>query len=295
MKDKTVLLEKTGKIGTITLNRPEKLNAMNDAMLRDLQAAFEEVKRDSNIWLVILKGAGQAFSVGEDLSGVETKEVVPPDPRTKPYLADLFEAGADGHTYWRAIFDFPRFIIAQVHGYCLGAACQLAMCCHTIISSEDAVFGDPSIRMGLAPSNPLWTWKVGLKKSKELLLTGKYIDSKEAERIGLVMKAVPSEKLEDEVKLLAETQLVAGTIGGYDAQVSGRINHHIIEDMAGLSAAWRYTSYLRSLSAIQRPGRSITEREEFNFYKVRDEHGIKAAITARDAPFEKYFPKPKAN
>lgn len=288
----TVLYEKSDKIARITLNRPEKLNAINDALFRDLEAALDEAQRDPGIWVVVIRGAGRAFSVGLDLSGVGTSEMESADPRHKPYLSDLFENAAKSYARWRRIFDFPRFTIAQVQGYCLGLGCELAMCCRAVIASEDAIFGDPSIRMGWATSNPLWTWKVGLKKTKELLYTGQYINGKEAERLGLVMKAVPKDKLEEEVKFQADSQVNFGSIGGFDYQVGFWETRNITRDLAGLSAAWRFSNFIHTVSAIQRPGRSITGRGEFSFHDVREKKGMKAAIEERDAPFRKYFPHP---
>jgi enoyl-CoA hydratase len=147
--------------------------------------------------------------------------------------------------------------------------------------------------MGFAPSNALWTWRVGLKKATELLLTGKYIDGREAERIGLVMSAVPLKDLEKKVQIEAESQLKLGSIGGFDMQVTWGQFQQASFESAGLSAAWRLSNSLYSLSAIQRPGRSIIDRDGFNFYKVREEKGLKAAIKERDKLYERYFPTPR--
>ncbi|OGO03353.1 MAG: hypothetical protein A2Y91_00340 [Chloroflexi bacterium RBG_13_54_8] len=281
------------KIATIILNRPEKLNAINDALLEELMQALKEIEKLVDNRVVIIKGKGPSFSVGQDLSGVGTSEVMPPDPRGKPYESQFYEFARRQFYRWRSLLDYPRFTIAQVHGYCLGAGCDLALCCQTIIASEDAVFGDPSIRMGFAPANPLWTWRVGLKKTKELLLTGKYIDGHEAERIGLVMKAVSLKKLENTVQTEANTKAYSGTIGGFDLQSAWGQNHQSVFELAGLSAAWRLSSNLYTLSAFQRPERSYMGRGGFNFYKIKQEKGLKAAIEERDKPFESYFPKPR--
>jgi enoyl-CoA hydratase/carnithine racemase len=288
-----VELTKEGKIATIALNRPDKLNAINDALAEELMQTLREIEATPEIQVVVLKGKGPSFSVGQDLSGVGTSEVMPPDPRGKPYESQFYEFTRRQFYRWRSLLDFPRFTIAQVHGYCLGAGCDLALCCQTIIASEDAVFGDPSIRMGLAPANPLWTWRVGLKKTKELLLTGKYVDGREAERIGLVMKAVPLGKLGNTVQTEASTKAYSGTIGGFDLQSAWMQNHQSVFELAGLSAAWRLSSNLYTLSAFQRPERSYMGRGGFNFYKIRQEKGLKAAIEERDKPFESYFPKPR--
>ena len=288
-----VMLTKEGMIATISLNRPEKLNAINDALLEELMQAFRQIESMPEIKVVLLKGNGRAFSVGQDLSGVGTSEVMPPNPYTKPYEREIFEMARRRFHKLRSIVDFPRFTIAQVHGYCLGLGCELALCCQAIIAAEDAVFGDPSIRMGFAPANALWTWRVGLKKATELLLTGQYIDGREAERIGLVMSAVPLSELEKKVQIEAESQLKLGSIGGFDMQVTWGQFQQASFESAGLSAAWRLSTNLYALSAIQRPGRSFIDRGGFNFYKIKEEKGLKAAIRERDKPYQPYFPTPR--
>lgn len=290
---KNVVLTKKDMVATIALNRPDKLNAINDALFDELMQAFRLVEDMPEIKVVLLKGNGRSFSVGQDLSGVGTSEVMPPNPYTKPYEREIFEMARRRFHRLRAIVDFPRFTIAQVHGHCLGLGCELALCCQTIIASEDAVFGDPSIRMGFAPSNALWTWRVGLKKATELLLTGQYIDGREAERIGLAMCAVPLKELEKRVQIEAESQLKLGSIGGFDMQVTWGQFQQASWESAGLSAAWRLSTNEYALSAIQRPGRSIIDRGGFNFYKLRDKKGLKAAIKERDKPYVSYFPTPQ--
>lgn len=294
MPYKTVIVEKDGKIGHLTLNRPDKLNAINDTLLSEIEEGLEELRKDGNIWLVVIKGAGKSFSAGQDLSGVDASAVVPADPRSKPYISDIFEGAERLGERFRSLLAYPRFTIAQVHGYCLGMGATLAMCCKAIICTEDAVFGDPSVRMGWACPNPLWTWRVGIKKTKELLLTGRYIDGKEAEQIGLVMKAVPAYKLSEVVREEAEAQLHFGGIGGYDMQVAWRVAHETNMDIAGMSAAWRYASYLYAQSSIQRPGRSFIDRGGIDFVRLRQEKGLETALALRDDPADKFFPPPPA-
>lgn len=293
MKYSNVLLKIEGAVATITLNRPEKLNAINDAMFQELLAALDEVRQDWDSLVVVIKGAGRAFSAGQDLSGVGTDEVMPPNPRSKAYLYNMFATEMQNQWKWQTIFEFPKITVAQVHGYCLGAGLDLAMACRAIIATDDAVLGDPSVRMGLASPNPLWTYRIGLKKSKELLLTGKYIDGREAERIGLVMKSVPADKLEEEMSGVAEGFAKSAGIGGFDQLADFWSFNMAALDLGGLAAARRLAGNAHVLSAIQRPERSMTDRGEFNFYDVRDEKGLRAAIEERDAPFKGYFPPPQ--
>ena len=293
MKYSNVILKIEGAVATITLNRPEKLNAINDAMFRELLAALDDVRQDWDSLVVVIKGAGRAFSAGQDLSGVGTDEVMPPNPRSKAYLYNMLATEMQNQWRWQTIFEFPKITVAQVHGYCLGAGLDLAMACRAIIATDDAVLGDPSVRMGLASPNPLWTYRIGLKKSKELLLTGKYIDGKEAERIGLVMKAVPADKLDEEMSSITGGFAKSAGIGGFDQLADFWSFNMAALDLGGLAAARRLAGNAHVLSAIQRPGRSITDCGEFNFYDVRDKKGLKAAIEERDAPFKEYFPPPQ--
>ena len=293
MKYKNVLLKFEGKIATITLNRPEKLNAINDEMLRELMKALEKTRNHYESLVVVIKGAGDSFSVGQDLSGEGTKEIMPPNPRNKTYLYDMFTQSQKNQSIWQYIFEFPKITVAQVHGYCLGMGLDLAMACRAIICTDDAIFGDPSVRMGIASPNPLWTFRVGLKKSKELLLTGRYIDGKEAQRIGLVMKAVPAAELDQVMAVELDAFSRSVGIGGWDQMTDFWCSWMAIMELAGLGAARHMTASVNVLSSIQRPGRSLIERGGFDFYKTRDEQGLKAAIEKRDAPFRKYFPQPK--
>ena len=293
MKYQNVLLKFDGRIATITLNRPEKLNAMNDAMMRDLMKALEKVRKDYASLVVVIKGAGDSFSVGQDLSGEGTKEVMPPNPREKTYLFDMHSQAQKNQYLWQYIFEYPKITVAQVHGYCLGMGLDLAMACRAAICTDDAVFGDPSVRMGIASPNPLWTIRVGLKKSKELLFTGKYIDGVEAEKIGMVMKAVPANEIDDVMAVELESFARSAGIGGWDQQGVFWNSWMSIMQLAGLGAGRQMATNVNVISATQRPKRSLTDRGGLDFYQIREEKGLKAAIEERDAPFRKYFPEPK--
>ncbi len=294
---KMIIVEKNPEdhVATIIMNRPEKLNAINDLMMDELMAALDEIELDSSQWVVILKGAGKSFSVGQDLSGAEgTSESSPRDPRQKPYLSDMWDTANRNMARFRRIFDYCRPIVAQVHGYCLGTGCDIALCCRAVLASEDAVFGDPSVRLGVATRNPLWTWRVGLKKTTELLLTGQYIDGIEAERIGLVSKTVPFDDLEEETLIAAEVFAKSGSMGGLDMEVTWRSCLNTTFEACGMSTAWRFATNISASSQIQRSGRSITNRGGFDFWGIRERDGLKAALEARDKPYLEYFPNPPA-
>ena len=288
MSYQTIIYDKEVPVSTITLNRPEKLNAINDLMFREIELALDDADSDNEIRYVIIKGAGRCFSVGQDLSGEGTSEIMPPDPRTKTPLTPIFKQDTKLMERWQNIFSHSMLMIAQVHGYCLGMGCDLTMMCRTVIASEDAIFGDPSVRMGYATANPLWTWKVGPKKAKELIFTGKHIDASEAYEIGLINLVVPRDRLDEEVDLAIESiDLGAGGIAGADGMAGFVAFGGAAYNLAGLGAAWGFASGLHAISAIQRRGFAPGE---FNFWEARDRVGMKGAIEERDAPYEKLFP-----
>ncbi len=291
MAYQTIIYDKEAPIAGITLNRPQKLNAMNDLMFREIEAALDEANSDSEIRFVVIKGAGRCFSVGQDLSGEGTLEIMPPDPRLKSPLTPIFTQDANLMQRWQRIFNHSKHTVAQVHGYCLGMACDLMMMCRIAIASDDAIFGDPSVRMGYATANPLWIWRVGPKKAKELLLTGRYIDAREAYEVGLVNLVVPEGRLEEEVDLAIEAiDLGAGGIAGADAMAGFITFGQAAYNLAGLGAAWAFAAGLHAISAVQRRGFAPGE---FNFWEARDGVGMKGAIAARDALYHKLFPIPK--
>lgn len=273
---KNIIYEKKDGIGYITLNRPEKLNAINDAMLEELDAAFAAAEPDLEVKVVVVKGAGRAFSAGQDLSGVETSEVLL-DPRKPVSRKKQLEAGRRRNRRWEYIFNLAKPTIAQVHGYCLGFGCNLAMVCDITLASEDALFGDPSIRMGFLSDMPLWIWLVGMKKTREFLYSGRNITAAEAEQFGLINKAVPKDKLEEEVfKLAKGISLLPG-----DGLANCKDGINSVMEARGLGEAWRFTNEMHLV--MQQHNR---EPGEFDFFGVREKKGLKAAIEERDAPFK---------
>ena len=280
MNHENVTYEKSNNIAWITLNRPDKLNAMNNAMLRELDLALAAAEPDLEVKVVVIKGSGQCFSVGQDLSGIGTSEVLPPNPRTHISTKKLLEAERRRNRRWEYIFNLSKPTVAQVHSYCLGAACYLAMVCDITIASEDAVFGDPLLRMGLLPSMPLWLWLVGIKKTKELLYSGNHMDAQEAEQLGLINKVVPIDRLEEEVRTLAEG--ISLMPGDGLALCKDAINS--VMEAKGVGEAWRFTDNMQ----LVMQQRSIAP-DEFDFFEIRDREGLKTAIQQRDIPFKDFL------
>lgn len=191
MTKKTVLYSRDGNVGIITLNRPERLNAINGGLLRDFIEQLKTAREDKEAISVILTGAGRAFCAGEDL-----KE----SSAGKSFETWIEET--DGlQEVQRMIMSLGKPLIAAVQGYALGGGCEFAMSCDIRIATEDAKFGFPETEVGLTVTTAgtkLLTQIVGLGKAKELVFTGEFVDAHEALRIGLANKVVPAERLIDE-------------------------------------------------------------------------------------------------
>jgi enoyl-CoA hydratase len=196
MNFECIIYEKDQGIATIKLNRPKVLNAMNKQLWLDVQTALEDARNDSEIKVLVITGEGRAFSTGADLKESKTRTL----EEYREYLEELQEAS-------RKIIRFEKPTIAAVNGYALGSGYELALACDIRIAAEAAQIGSPEARVTSSITGGAFRLVqdlIGPGKAKELLFTGEYIDGKEAERIGLVNRAVPLEKLNEEVKIMAE-------------------------------------------------------------------------------------------
>ena len=194
----------------ITLNRPEKLNALTVKLMTELHEALWEADNDTSVHCVILRGAGRAFSAGYDLTGADSDY-----PPSRVHSEEKRYRGATSvdDDAWRlersqrlrmALFDMHKPSIAQIQGYCLAGGTDVALLCDMLVAADDALIGFPPTRDLGSPPNHMWVYHVGPQWAKRLLLSGDMITGAEAQRIGLVMKAVPREHLEAEVEQLAD-------------------------------------------------------------------------------------------
>jgi enoyl-CoA hydratase/carnithine racemase len=197
MSYKTILYEAKEGVAKITLNRPEVLNAINAQLTADLFAALKNAEDDSNVKVVVITGAGRAFCAGADIKGF----LAYPTPASMHHQIERRERE------FRLDETYTKPVIAMVHGYCLGGGFEIAQQCDLIVASEDAKFGQPEINVvgipGLGGTQRL-PRLIGPKKALELIMTGDMIDAKEAERLGIVNKVVPKEKLEEATNELAQ-------------------------------------------------------------------------------------------
>jgi enoyl-CoA hydratase len=184
----TLLVERRGRVAIVTINRPEKRNALNIRTRAEGAAALEELREDEEIRVVVFTGAGdKAFIAGADIGEFAG--------RTAVTQRDVMT----GRSLFTAIDTFPKPVIAMINGYCLGGGCELAMACDLRIASERASFGQPEINLGIIPGGggtQRLTHLVGEGKAMELILTGEIIDAQTAYSYGLVNTVVPAEELE---------------------------------------------------------------------------------------------------
>ncbi|MEV4239972.1 enoyl-CoA hydratase [Nocardia sp. NPDC050408] len=191
----TILLERKGRVGWITLNRPKALNALNAQVLDDVIAALGELEHDDAIGAIVITGSERAFAAGADI-----KEMQP-----KSYM-DMFMN--DYFARWDRLAQFRKPTIAAVAGYALGGGCELAMICDILLAADNAKFGQPEIKLGVIPGiggSQRLTRAVGKAKAMDLVLTGRNMDAEEAERAGLVSRIVPAAELLDTALEVAET------------------------------------------------------------------------------------------
>jgi enoyl-CoA hydratase len=195
MTYQNILVETRGAVGLITLNRPQALNALCDALIRELGTALDGFERDAAIGAVVLTGSEKAFAAGADIKEMASKTFV------ECYLEDFITNG------WERITTCRKPIIAAVAGFALGGGCEVAMMCDTILAAESAKCGQPEITLAIIPGaggTQRLTRAVGKAKAMEMILSGRMIDAVEAERCGLVSRVVANDKLLEEALRLAD-------------------------------------------------------------------------------------------
>lgn len=242
----TIRLDHTTPIATLTLNRPAHGNALNDRALEEIEAAMQLLEQDLDVKVVIIRGAGDHFSVGSIPEELERSHLFPFLRRDRLAAADLIEAGKAWERRWQYLFNFHKPTVAQIHGDCLGFGLYLAMVCDVAIAAEDARFGEPMVRLGGLTGCPLWTWFIGIKRTKDLLYLGRTVDAREAEAMRLVSRTVPRADLETEVMRYADAIAVAPGDGMTVLKES--LNGTL--EMRGMGESWRFLADMLALHAL---------------------------------------------
>ncbi len=273
MAYQNIIYEKRGAVAYVTLNRPDKLNALSQELQLEMREALEEAGwQDDDIRVIVLKAAGRAFSAGFDITAGRNANAV--ERRDVFLKGKTFSASA----WWDVFWNNPKPIIAQIHGFCIAGGLATATFCDLRICSEDAKFGAPEIRTGGPYIPAVWPWVVGMSKARELLYTGNLIDAAEAQRLNLVNKVVPVEKLDEAVEKEAQTiaKLPAATV---------EYNKKLINMSYELMGVRQVVERSMELEAIAlASAESSPEIEKFD--EIREKDGLKAALSWNAARFE---------
>jgi enoyl-CoA hydratase len=195
MSHQHIVVETTGRVGVIRLNRPNALNALNTAMIAEIAAAVDAFEADANIGCMVLTGSDKAFAAGADIKEMATKTYM------EAFMGNFAAT-------WDRVAHARKPVIAAVSGFALGGGCELAMQCDIIIAADTAKFGQPEIKLGIIPGiggTQRLTRAVGKAKAMDLILTGRMMDAVEAERSGLVARIVPAADLVAEAMKTADT------------------------------------------------------------------------------------------
>ncbi len=194
MSYENIIVEARGRVGLIRLNRPQALNALNRALMRELGNAIAEFEADTNIGCMVIAGSDKAFAAGADIKEMAEKDFA--DVYFDDFCADWHQAAAA-----------RKPVVAAVAGFALGGGCELALQCDLIIAADNAKFGQPEIKLGIIPGiggTQRLTRAVGKAKAMDLILTGRMMDAQEAERSGLVARVVPAANLIEEATKVAD-------------------------------------------------------------------------------------------
>jgi len=285
---KEVIYEKAkpgySAVARVTLNRPERMNALGKQLTKDMWAALDRAAQDDEVNVVIVKGAGRAFSAGASLEQVGYvygwKDPKPGEKKASANMRARLRTDHDSFvSKWQGILQYPKIIIAQAHGYLLGQALDTFLHCDFIIGAEDCKFGEVEDRLGLAglTLSPIWVLRCGLTHALDMCITGRMIDGKEAARINLINWAVPAEKLEENVNNLAEG------LSKYprDGIALGKSSRQLLYDMLGVTNGVAHAAVMHSLQT-----NIHFEEGEFGFFKARRDMGVKKAIAERNKYYE---------
>jgi enoyl-CoA hydratase len=278
-----ILYETRGRLAIVTLNRPEKMNALSHRLRAELFDALKTAEFDQGVRVIIIRGAGRTFSAGYDLSGSNNTDErsTLQEPRSGLPVVGPIHPGQGQWPqhllsgYWQ-IWDLTKPVIAQVHGYCLAGGSELATFCDLMFVAEDAQLGYPPVRAMTTPDLVYHPWHMPMRKARELLYTGDSISGVEAVQIGWANRAFPAERLAEETERFAER--IANTQSDMLLMLKRAANRAY--EIMGIRSALASGADIQALSGY-RPSAG-------DFGRIAREQGLKAALDWRDGPFRDY-------
>jgi enoyl-CoA hydratase len=269
MAYETIIFEKNGPIGVLTLNRPKKLNSLNEQLIEDVTAALDEAEKDDDVRVVLLTGSGRAFCAGYDLE-YTTEDTEDFGKLQKGLAGDL--------NFIMRFWHFPKPTIAAVHGYALAAGCELAVACDITVADEKTFFGEPELRFGAGIVAMILPWVTGPKQAKELIMTGNdRISAQRALEMNLINQVAPEGEYMDLAMKLAREMAAIDPLPMRLQKMAINRTYEIM----GINEAMKAASDLDVLiEGIETP-------DSKTFSEIARKDGIKAALKWRDSRFDK--------
>ncbi|HET7738224.1 MAG TPA: enoyl-CoA hydratase-related protein [Tepidiformaceae bacterium] len=276
-----------GRVGRITLNRPEKMNAMNQELLYELWEALHNLEADDSVRVLIIRGAGRTFSAGYDLTPTRggadaiVRDYKQHDDQGRRLLMGIrtgMQQVTDIHMYY---WNMAKITIAQVHGYAVAGGSELAMMSDLVTAAEDARFGHPALRaLGTSRTGVIWPLVIGMRKAKELYYTGDTVTGKQAEEIGMINYAWPLEELERRTIEMADR--IANATADHLAIL--KVNMNRFYENMGIYSSVRSSTDLDAAAQFTSMAYGWQD-------KMRDPAGLKSALSWRDDPYKGWDPK----
>jgi enoyl-CoA hydratase len=272
-----VLYEEDGSLAFVTLNRPEKLNTLNGPLLEAFERAIDRAWQSDSVRCIILRGAGRAFSAGYDLNptGARVAPLVSRPSRRWDPVRDYQNMSRNVRRFMK-LWDIPKPVIAQVHGWCVGGGTDLALCSDLIFMAEDAFIGYPPARVYGTPTSMMWVYRLGLEAAKRYMLTGDAIDAPTALRIGLVSEIAPLAELPGVVERFARR---FENIPWNQLALNKLLINQAYENM-GLRTTQMFGTFFDGMT--RNTQEAIDWRDSFATV------GFREAVRRRDAPFGDY-------
>lgn len=264
-------------IARITLNRPARLNAINRRLISDLRDAVIAANEDGAVRVMVLSGAGRAFCAGYDLDwGTRSEDATQREMAGNWDPVRDYEGMSRNVKVFMSLWESPKPVIAQIHGWCVGGGTDMALCADLIYMAEDAQIGYPPARVWGEPTSVMWVYRLGLEHAKRVMLSGESLSGSQAERIGLASKAVPAEQLPSVVDEMARK---LATIPANQLAMSKLLVNQAYENM-GLRSTQLIGTFFDGIA------RHTPEGVAWRDLAMKE--GFREAVRRRDAPFGDY-------
>ncbi len=260
-------------VARVLLNRPEKLNALNQPLQQELYDCLQNADDDLNVRVITLRGAGRAFCAGYDVTPPQTEEDKLAAAERRGSIRQDMHRLRKTARLMTSIFDLSKPVIAGIHGHVIAGGTDLALHCDIVIAAEDANIGFPPVRSMGTPPTHMWTYMVGPQRAKWFMLTGETVSGREAEDMGLVMQSVPAEELDAAVDDLAEKMAKIP----WDMLSA---NKSIVNKALDLMGRNMMQVIAAETDAVSHQSEIVRE-----FNRISNEEGLRAALAWRDAPF----------